>query len=309
MRKEPIPNAMLKPDTLRKGDMIAVVAPAGAVEAVVVTAGVRFLEDLGYRVLVGPSVFSRDGYLAGSDAERVADLERMFQHPDVRAIICARGGYGTGRLLPLLNLNTVRAGPKIFVGYSDVTFLLNHFVQRAGLVTFHGPMVTNLAQWPDGTRRLLDLLGGDRSAWKMAAAEIIQPGTAEGVLAGGCLSVVVALLGTPYDIDTTGRLLFLEDVNEKPYRIDRMLTQLKQAGKLDGVAGVVFGEMTGCVADPQEAVTVRDVIREAFAEARYPVSMGLPSGHGSGGVTLPLGVRARLAGERLTLLEPPLASI
>lgn len=302
-------NLMLKPAALRKGDLIAVVAPAGAVEPVVVTAGVRLLEELGYRVLVGPSVFNRDGYLAGSDAQRVADLERMFHHPDVQAIFCARGGYGTGRLLPFLNLDAVRARPKIFVGFSDVTFLLNHLVQRAGLVTFHGPMVSDLAQRPEAARRLLDLLTGDRSSWKAAAAEVVQPGTAEGVLAGGCLSVVVSLLGTPYDIDTTGRLLFLEDVNEKPYRIDRMLTQLKHAGKLDGVAGVVFGEMIGCTADPEEAVSVRDIVREAFADARYPVAMGLPSGHGSGGVTLPLGVRARLAGERLTLLEAPLAAV
>jgi len=174
-------------------------------------------------------------------------------------------------------------------------------------VTFHGPMVGSLAQSADGARRLLAMLTGDRASWNLAATEIIQPGTAEGVIIGGCLSVVVATLGTPYEIETEGRLLFLEDVNEKPYRVDRMLTQLAQAGKLEGLAGVVFGEMPGCVAEPNEAVTVREVIRQAFAGTTYPVVFGLPTGHGTGAVTLPLGVRARLAGERVTLLESPVA--
>lgn len=298
---------MRKPAPLRKGDVVGVVAPGGATNAMAVTAGVQIFEDLGYRVLVGSSVFRRDGYLAGSDAERAADLMEMFERPEVRAIVAARGGYGSGRLLPRLDIEVVRQHPKVFVGYSDVTFLLNHFVQRGDLVTFHGPMIAGLAEHPDAATRLLAMLSGDRSVWNLSAREVVQPGMAEGVIVGGCLSVIAATLGTPYEIETAGRLLFLEDVNEKPYRIDRLLTHLRQAGKLDGVVGVIFGEMAGCVADAHEAVSVRDVIRAAFAEAPYPVALGLPTGHGGGDVTLPLGIRARLAGERLTLLEAPLA--
>ncbi len=297
---------MLKPAPLRAGDLIGVVAPAAASEASTIEAGVRVLERAGYRVRIGDSVLRRTGFTAGSDADRAADLVKMFVDPDVHAIFAARGGYGSGRLLPLLDLEVIRRHAKIFVGYSDVTFLTSYFVQQAGLVTFHGPMVAGLDLHRRGAAHLLALLGGERWGWNLSAGTIVRPGTAEGVIVGGCLSVIAATLGTPYEIQTTGRLLFLEDVNEKPFRIDRMLVHLRQAGKLEGVAGVIFGEMSGCEAEPREAVTVCDVIRDAFADASYPVVLGLPTGHGDGAVTLPLGIRARLAGERLTLLESPL---
>lgn len=297
---------MRKPAPLRRGDLVGIVAPGAAVDPAEVEGGVRVLEQAGYRVRVGAAVGRRAGYLAGTDAERLADLHAMFADEAVRAILAVRGGYGTGRLLPRFDAALARAHAKIVVGYSDVTFLLTALVQDAALVAFHGPMVADLERNPAGARALFALLGGDRAAWTVAAREIVQPGTGEGLIVGGCLSILVAGLGTPHAIETAGRLLFLEDVNEKPYRVDRMLTQLRQAGKLDGVAGVLFGDMTGC-GHAGDAVTVRDVIRDAFASARYPVVFGLPTGHGGGVVTLPLGVRARLAGERLSLLEPPLA--
>jgi muramoyltetrapeptide carboxypeptidase len=246
------------------------------------------------------------GYLAGTDRERVTDLHDMFRDPEVKAIVTARGGYGSGRLLPLIDPAVAHAHPKIFVGHSDLTYLLNDLVQRAELVAFHGPMITGFQKQAEATENLLALLSGDRVGWHQSAEAVVQPGMAEGVLVGGSLSVLVAMLGTPYALDTRDRVLFLEDVNEKPYRIDRMLTQLRQAGVLDGVAGVIFGEMDGCVAAANERVPVRDVIAEAFAAASYPVAFGLSSGHGRGTFTLPLGIRVRLAGERLTWLEPPL---
>ena len=299
--------AMRKPPALRPGDLIGVVAPGAAVEPEAVHAGVRVLEHAGYRVRVGASVDKRAGYLAGSDAERAADLASMFADAQVRAIVAARGGYGSGRLLSLFDPAVARRHPKIFVGFSDCTFLLTQLVQQADLVAFHGPMVVGLEANRGGAAALLGLLSGDRAPWNMSAAAIVQPGTAEGMITGGCLSILVATLGTPYAVQTAGRLLFLEDVREKPYRIDRMLTQLRQAGKLDDLAGVIFGEMTECTSGPNEAVSVRDVIRDAFAAARYPVVVGLSAGHGSGATTVPLGVRARLAGERLMLLESPVA--
>jgi len=167
-------------------------------------------------------------------------------------------------------------------------------------------MAADFAANPPAAEALLKFLSGDRTQWNLRAREIVQPGTGEGVIIGGCLSILVAGLGTPHAVETKGRLLFLEDVNEKPFRVDRMLTQLRQAGKLDHVAGVMFGDMTGC-GHAGDAITVRDVIKEAFANARYPVVFGLPTGHGGGTATLPLGVRARLAGERLNLLESPFA--
>ncbi len=298
---------MRKPPALKAGDLIGVISPGAAVEEAAVRAGVGVFEQAGYRVRVGASVLKRAGYLAGTDGERLADLVALFSDPEVRAIVATRGGYGSGRLLPLFEPAIARQHAKIFVGYSDLTFLLTQLVQRAALVAFHGPMVAGLDANLEGATALLGLLSGDRSAWNMSASTIIQPGTAEGVIVGGCLSILVAALGTPYALDTAGRLLFLEDVNEKPYRIDRMLTQLRQAGKLDDVAGVIFGEMAGCVSGPSDAVTVVDVVRDAFASARYPVMLGLSTGHGRGATTLPLGIRARLAGERLSLLESPVA--
>jgi muramoyltetrapeptide carboxypeptidase len=298
---------MRKPAPLRRGDVIGVVSPAAAVDEAGLQAGVQLLERAGYRVRLGAATLKKAGYLAGTDRERLADLDEMFRSAEVKAIVAARGGYGSGRLLPLIDPALPRACPKIFVGHSDLTFLLNDFVQRAELVTFHGPMVAGLHQRADAAAALLAMLSGDRVGWHQPAQVVVQPGMAEGLLVGGSLSVIVSMLGTAWALETRDRLLFLEDVNEKPYRIDRMLTQLRQAGVLDGVAGVIFGEMAGCTAGENERVTVRDVIAEAFAGAAYPVAFGLPSGHGVGTLTLPLGVRARLAGERLTLLESPLA--
>lgn len=295
---------MRKPPALKQGDLIGIVAPGAAVDADTLQAGVGLLERCGFRVRIGAAVLKQRGYLAGDDDDRLADLTAMFSDSEVRAIIAARGGYGSGRLVPRLQVELARRHAKIVVGYSDVTFLLNHFVQRAQLVVFHGPMVTDFEPHPAAAENLLRLVGGDRTTWHASAREIVQPGTGEGILIGGCLSILVAGLGTPYAVETDGRLLFIEDVNEKPFRVDRMLTQLRQAGKLERVAGVVFGEMTGC-GTPADTVTIGDVIREAFASAHYPVVLGLPAGHG-GVVTMPLGVKARLAGERLCLLESPL---
>lgn len=281
------------------------IAPGAAVDESRLDAGVAFLERSGFQTRVGSAVRLRHGYLAGTDQQRADDLHAAFADPQVRAILTARGGYGSGRLLPLLDRELIRAHPKIFVGHSDISFLLNHFTQDLDLVTFHGPMVLNLPEQLIGREALLAMLSRERMGWQLNAPEIVQPGTAEGRLVGGCLSIVCAALGTPFAVDTRDGLLFLEEVNEKPFRIDRMLTQLWQAGAFEGVAGVIFGEMVGCTAGESERTTVRDVIAGAFSRARFPVAFGVASGHGSGAFTLPLGVRARLAGERLTLLESP----
>lgn len=294
---------MRKPPVLVHGDTVAVIAPGAAVAADAVDAGIRTLEGLGFRVERGRHLLAADGYLAGSDAARLADLEEAFRNPAVRGILAARGGYGCGRLLPRLRSDAF-SQPKVFVGHSDLTFLLSYLVEAADMVTFHGPLVADLGE--GAARSLAEMLRGERTSWRQVVPEILRSGTGEGPLTGGCLSIVTAMLGTPWALPTRGRLLFLEDVGEKPYRVDRMLTQLRQAGAFDGVAGVIFGEMAECTAGRDERVTVRDVIREAFHGAPFPVAFGLPSGHGSGTAVLPLGVRARLSGDRLTLLEPPL---
>ena len=301
--------ALRKPSRLCRGDLIGVISPAAAVPAETLRRGCTELERLGFSVRVGPHVLDRYRFLAGTDRDRAQELTATFRDPQVRAIFCSRAGYGSGRLLPLLDFSALAQAPKIFLGFSDVTLLLNAFVQQAGLICFHGPVVagefaTGLS--PRALSHLLGLLTTGTGEERLAFPTTLCDGVAEGRLLGGCLSLLVATLGTPFALDTTGAILFIEDVGEKPYRIDRMLTHLKQAGKLDNLAGVIFGSMSGCFGDSQDPSLLLGVIAEVFADYAYPLGFGLPAGHGEENLTLPLGTRVRLdtAQRHLTFLEP-----
>ncbi len=245
--------------------------------------------------------FDRDLYFAGTVERRARELEEMFARDEVRAILCARGGYGSNYLLKELDLKKIKAHPKIFVGYSDLTTLLTYFADVAGFVTFQGPMVAKDFARPDG----VDLFSWQSalqglSKWDLepdAAVKSLVEGSAEGILYGGCLSMLVASLGTPYEIRTAGTILFIEDVATKPYQIDRMLMQLKLAGKFADVQGIVFGEMLDCVQtrDKDQGYTLEEVVLRVVGDLGVPVAYGLRSGHVSrGNITLPLGVRAAL---------------
>ncbi|HWQ27816.1 MAG TPA: LD-carboxypeptidase [Dehalococcoidia bacterium] len=285
-------------------------APSGAVQEARLERGVRVLERWGLRVRLGESIRARRGYLAGDDDARLRDLQRMLDDPDVRAVFCARGGYGSQRLVPSLCLAALSAAPKPVVGYSDASALLAAIV-GAGVVAVHGPMVAQdmarglSARSEDHLRRLLADPG---YVWEAELPEIVRPGRAVGRLVGGCLSVVAALAGTPWAPDTDGAILFLEDVHERPYRIDRLLTQLRQAGMLDRLAGLVFGTMMLCpVVDD---VAPLDVIRACCADLPCPVAFGLPAGHQGDGpgidhLALPLGLPVAMdtARGRLVALE------
>jgi muramoyltetrapeptide carboxypeptidase len=300
-----------KPPRIRTGDVIGVVAPSGPVHAERLQAGVKVLEGWGYRVKLGRAVLERQAYLAGGDAQRRADLEAMFADADVRAVFCARGGYGSQRLVPSLDLRALVQRPKLFVGYSDASALLAAAV-AAGVVAVHGPMVADdMARGlaPRGETHLRELLSDPGYLWQLEVPETVRPGRATGRLVGGCLSVLVTTLGTPHAPDTDGAILFLEDVRERPYRLDRLLTHLRQAGKLDRVAGLVFGAMAAC--PPVDGVGPLDVVRACCGDLACPVGFGLPAGHdpGSAGcanLALPLGVQVSLDLEqgRLTALEP-----
>jgi muramoyltetrapeptide carboxypeptidase len=300
--------ALYKPPRLKPGGRIGVVAPAGCVDEAVLFAGVQAIREHGFEVDLAPGILERKGYLAGSEEKRANELIQFFQRDDIDAIFCARGGFGSVQLLPYLGPTDFKSCPKIFAGYSDITILLNWFNQRFGLVTFHAPMVAmELARGlePRSKDAFWGLLTGKAAQWRVDLGEVVRPGKAEGRMMGGCLSVLVTTLGTPYEIDTTGKLLFLEDVGERPYRIERMLTHLKMAGKFDSVAGVVFGEFTNCEADgPRD---VRQVIGEMFERVSYPVVMGMAAGHGRENITMPFGIRMVLDGDRgsLSLSESP----
>jgi muramoyltetrapeptide carboxypeptidase len=284
------------PPALRVGDTIGVVAPAGPITAEALAFGLAALERRGYRPVHLPTILDRDLYFAGSVTRRLDELHRMFADPDVKGIVCFRGGYGSNYLLPQLDLELIRSHPKFFCGCSDVTTLLTYLCDRAELVVFHGPMLQRDAQ-PEGV---------DEESWRVATSgepsvrdfgqqvRVLVPGHAEGVLYGGCLSLLCASLGTPYEIQTRGTILFIEDVAEPAFRIDRMLMHLKLAGKLDEVRGIIFGEMLDCARGAQ-GYTLQEVVLRVVGDLGVPVVYGLPSGHVTRrNITIPLGVAGQL---------------
>lgn len=305
----------IKPPALQPGDTIGIIAPASNIKRDMLLSGCEGLRRLGYKPFYFDSILDQELYFAGSVERRLRELEEMFERPEVRAIICARGGYGTNYLLEKIDLNKIKSHPKIFMGASDVTTLLTYFTDAIGLVTFHGPMVTKSFSDPNGV---------DLYSWRSATAgashwnfdlgpqsgvAALAEGAAQGILYGGCLSLLVASLGTPYEIRTDGCILFMEDVAEKPYQIDRMLMHLELAGKFDNIRGIIFGEMLDCVQHANQGYTLQDVIKRIVGPLGVPVIYGLRSGHVSReNLTLPIGVQAELqvSGSRASfrILEP-----
>ncbi|HXM23767.1 MAG TPA: LD-carboxypeptidase [Terriglobales bacterium] len=297
----PIPR--IKPSALQPGDTVGIIAPASNINRELLEAGCDALRRLGYKPFYLDSILEKNLYFAGSVERRARELDEMFSRDDVRAIVCARGGYGANYLLATLNLEKIKAHPKIFVGYSDITTLLTYVLDSVGLVTFHGPMVTKDLAHSDGVDLRsweAALTGVSEWALDLGPESGVKPlvaGSAEGVLYGGCLSMLVASLGTPYEIHTARTILFIEDVAAKPYQIDRMLMQLKLAGKLSGVRGIVFGEMLDCSQNrnKDQDYTLEEIVLRVIGDLGVPVAYGLRSGHVSrGNITLPFGVRAAL---------------
>lgn len=304
----------IKPPALRSGDTVGIVAPASNIKRELLDAGCAALRELGYKPFYFDSILERDLYFAGSTTRRARELEDMFVRDEVRAIVCARGGYGSNYLLDILDLKKIKAHPKIFVGYSDLTTLLTYFADATGLITFHGPMVAKDFAHADG----VDQASWERalhgsSEWELdldSEVKSLVAGSGEGVLYGGCLSILVASLGTPYEIHTAGTILFIEDLAAKPYQIDRMLMHLKLAGKLADVRGIVFGEMVDCTqnSNKDQGYTLEEVVMRVVGDLGVPVAYGVRSGHVSRrNITLPFGVRAALgvtaSGVNLKILE------
>jgi len=291
--------ARVKPLALRAGDKVGIVAPASNIKRELLEAGCDGLRQAGYEPFYFESILDRDLYFAGSVERRVQELEQMFVRDDIRAIVCARGGYGANYLLQALNPANIAPHPKIFVGYSDLTALLTCFADNASFVTFHGPMVTKDFAVAGGVdfNSWQKALGG-ATDWQIgedSGAKPLVAGAAEGILYGGCLSILVATLGTPHEIRPAGTILFLEDIAAKPYQIDRMLMQLKLGGRLKDVRGIVFGEMLDCRQSADQDYTLEEVILRIVGDLGIPVAFGLRSGHVSrANITLPIGVQARL---------------
>lgn len=293
---------LIKPAGLKPGDRVGVVAPAGVVAPQELETGVARLAALGLEVQLGAAVHGPNArYLAAADAARAADLSAFLSDRTIAAVIAARGGYGSARLIPHLDLE--RAHPKVIVGSSDLTVLLAFLQSRLGWVVFHGPMVApNFGRSPsaltdESFRRVL-FAPGAAGALAPPGVRALRRGRARGRLAGGCLSLLVSTLGTPYEIDTRGALVLIEDINEAPYRLDRMLTQLRHAGKLEQARGIIFGRMVGCQPEPGAGYTLDAALLEALGDFAGPVVIDFPAGHGGEQVTLPLGVEATLDADR-----------
>jgi muramoyltetrapeptide carboxypeptidase len=300
----------VKPARLRFGDTIGIIAPASAAASPEGFArSAAALEKLGFKAKFSTHVRRQLGFLAGTDTERAADLMSMFTDDEVKAIICLRGGYGSARILPLLDFEVIRQHPKIFLGYSDITSLHCALRAQAGLVSFHGPMLLGALENPEIPPFTLDSLlktimqpvpaGPISEGLGVKTVVTIHGGRASGELIGGNLSVLVTTLGTPYQPPFAGRLLFLEDIDEMPYRCDRMLTHLLNAGVLSQFAGVAVGITANCD-DPDPGIRgvyqhmIADVLAERLGGLGVPVVRNLPFGHVALNATLPVGVRATL---------------
>ncbi len=303
---------LLKPPAIQPGAGIGIIAPASFALPERVERGLASLKALDFAPKLGGSALQREPlFFAGTARQRLADLHEAFADETIRVVMCLRGGYGSNYLLDGLDLELIRSHPKPFFAYSDLTGVQLHLLDRLGLPAFHGPMAAADFYLEDGVHQASFQASLAGEPYKVGPAEglrTLKPGTARGTLYGGCLSILASLVGTPFEPQTEDKLLFLEDVNAKPYQIDRMLWQLRQAGKLEGVSGIVFGEMLDCVSPGASAKLLDEVILRAFENFDGPIAIGLRSGHVSqDNVTLTFGVEAELrtdAEATLELIEP-----
>jgi muramoyltetrapeptide carboxypeptidase len=292
------------PPALHAGDRVAVVAPASGFDRPAFEAGLALI-GARYRVEYGTGLFERQRYLAGDDERRLTELNAALADPGIRAVFCARGGYGATRLLARLGSPGAHAPAKPLVGFSDITSL-HLWLQSGGFTSIHGPVLTQLARLPQATAaRLFALLESSAPAAPLLGSATYGEGVAQGPLLGGNLSVFSRLLGTPFMPDLNGAVLLLEDLGERPYRLDRMWTHLQLAGVFERISGIVLGEFIDCE-EKGAPYTSADVLRELVAATGLPCAAGFPIGHGEVNEPVPLGVRVRLdaAARTLTFLEP-----
>jgi muramoyltetrapeptide carboxypeptidase len=289
-------NEMIIPEPLKEGDKVGIVAPAGPFEIERFEKGLAVIGAMGFVPVVDDDVYKRDRHLAGPDHHRAKHLNRLFANDEIQAIICARGGFGCLRVLPYLDYDLIRAHPKTLIGFSDVTALLVTLAQRCGLAGMHGPVVTSLGFADEESRaRFKQVLIGDAPA-ELAPVDpvVIRPGRAHGVLTGGNLATLCHLVGTDFAPDFSGKIVLLEDVNEAPYRIDRMLTQMRLAGCFENMAGLVLGSFRDCGANEE----VLAVIEDLCADFKGPILGGFEIGHGQTNMAVPVGVNVEIDTDR-----------
>lgn len=281
---------------LKKGDTIGIIAPASCTTYEKVLEAKKNIEDMGYQVILGECTKKQWYSYAGTDEERAEEINSFFDDKSIDAIICMRGGYGSNRLIELLDFEVIKRNPKIFVGYSDITTLHIALNEKANLITFHGPMaVSNFTgnYNRDTYENFIEILSNsrDKQSIKNITKElkVLNEGRAKGKLVGGNLATLIATLGTEYDLDYNGKILFLEDVGEKTYKIDRFLNQLKKHGVFEKIEGLVLGDFKNCIQDSEKDMTLLEVFQNYFKELKKPVIYNFESGHSEPMLTLPLG--------------------
>ena len=284
------------PVRLKTGDKIGIVAPAGPFDHELFFRGVRIFEEMGFEVYIPEGLLDARDYLAGTDKHRAEIVNQLFADKSIDAIVCARGGYGSLRILDLLDYDTIGKNPKIFIGFSDITALLTVLFDRCGLVTFHGPVVTSLADANEVTKQSLfqTLTSDHKLEVEVPRGVTVKPGSGAGILCGGNLNTLCHLVGTPFAPSFANKILFLEDRAEAPYRIDRMLMQMKLADCFQGLAGILLGSFEDC--GPVEDIL--RIIKDIFGDCQIPIIAGLDAGHGNFNLTLPMGVEATLDADR-----------
>ena len=311
---------VIKPPRLKKGDKLALVTPGSYISNKEKEKSIENLESLGFEVVYSDKLMLMNGYFSGSDKERADDINEMFKREDIKGIVCARGGYGCARILPHIDYNIIKENPKAFIGYSDVTALLYGIYKKTGLITFHGPV--GISTYNDFSEKYFnDVLLNPVEELELTSSDsgnneniygltTISSGIARGELVGGNLSIVVSLIGTEYDIDTKGKIIFLEEYVEEPYRVDRMLTQMIQAAKFDEAAGIALGVFRYCESKEENpsftnSFTLMEVLKDRLSDLKIPVVYGLSFGHVKDKFTIPFGIRAELDSDnyKLKLLE------
>ncbi len=311
---------VIKPKALRIGDLIGIVTPGSYITKEELKDSIKNIESLGFNAVYSDKVLEMNGYFSANDKDRAEDIMKMFSRKDVKAIMCARGGYGCARILPMLDYNVIKNNPKILIGYSDVTALLLGITNQTGLVTFHGPVgISSFNEFTqkyfneilvDGKKKIKMMNVSDDNPEEPTEIYTIRKGKCSGKLIGGNLSVMISLIGTEYDIDYTDKIIFIEEIGEEPYRIDRMLTQMIQSDKFKNAKGIALGTFRKCEVKKIEpsfenSFSLKEVLIERLSSLGIPVAYGLSFGHIKNKITLPLCINAEFdAGEKtITLLE------
>jgi len=311
---------IIKPPRLKTGDKLAIVAPGSYISQEELQDSIKNLNQLGFETTYSKKILLQSGYFAGTDKDRADDLMEKFADKSVKGIICARGGYGCARILPMLNYDVIRANPKVLIGYSDITALLYGIYKKSGLITFHGPVATStfndysvnnfnkVLMNPERTSLFPNSTSGDDE--NIYGVTSIVVGKGKGRLVGGNLSIMVSLIGSEFDVDYSNKIIFIEEIGEEPYRVDRMLTQMIQAGKFENAAGVMMGIFRKCEVKKEsdltsKSFTLMEVLQDRLGSLKIPVVYGMSFGHVKDKFTIPFGALAELdvAKQTFTLLE------